>query len=141
MEFIIFLCPDVYKLFFGFVFKEQEIVLIVVSGHRLCLDIGLGLLRREIFGDGVVAVIEASYGYWSVRVTVEEVDDHFGVDPRDKLAAPAIPCREVGKSDIAAGWVFGIKVEDHSDTSKLVHIDGIGCRLCIMATTRDSGCD
>ena len=118
--------------------KEQHIEVIFASGHRLGLDIGLCFVSRQILGDPVVAVIKTAYGYRSIGITVEEVDDHFGVDSGDKLASPPVPCAEVGKADIAVGRVVRIEVEYHPDTPEAVYIDGIGRRLRVGAAARDN---
>src|SRR5690606_28460275 len=106
---------------------DAQFVEAVAAGAALALEQAAGLVRRQLVGHRVGAVVQTAGDQWLVRVAFEEADQYFHADARDGDAAPVVAGPAAGHPQPAAGvgvgLAFAVPVELDLDPALGVAVD------------------
>ncbi|MDT4839056.1 hypothetical protein FQZ97_728360 [compost metagenome] len=114
-------------LFLALLVLDAQLVVATASGAAVGLQQGAGLVRRQLVGRQVLAVVEAAADQGLIRVAFEEGHQHFHADPRDGDGAVGAAGPARGHPQPAAGVFVGlavaVPVELHLDAAEAVAVD------------------
>src|SRR5690606_15473807 len=114
-------------LFFPGPVLDAQFVEAVAAGAAQALEDGSGLVRGQLTGHRVGAVVQAATDQRLVRVAFEEADQNLHADSRDGDAAPVVAGPAAGHPQPAAGvgvgLAFAVPVELDLDPALVVAVD------------------
>src|SRR5690606_17686546 len=114
-------------LFFTGPVFDAQFVEAVAAGAALALEDGSGLVRGQLVGHRVGAVVQTAGDQWLVRVAFQKTDQYFHADARDGDAAPVVAGPAAGHPQPAAGvgvgLAFAVPVELDLDPALFVTVD------------------
>src|SRR5690606_39964390 len=114
-------------LFFTGPVLDAQFVEAVAAGAAQALEDGSGLVRGQLTGHRVGAVVQAAGDQGLVGVAFQKTDQHFHADARDGDAAPVVAGPAAGHPQPAAGvgvdLAFAVPVELDLDPALFVAVD------------------
>src|SRR5690606_13220074 len=106
---------------------DTQFVEAVAAGAAQALEDGSGLVRGQLTGHRVGAVVQAAGDQGLVGVAFQKTDQHFHADARDGDAAPVVAGPAAGHPQPAAGvgvdLAFAVPVELDLDPALFVAVD------------------
>src|SRR5690554_6581931 len=106
---------------------DAQFVEAVAAGAAQALEDGSGLVRGQLTGHRVGAVVQAAGDQGLVGVAFQKTDQHFHADARDGDAAPVVAGPAAGHpqpaTGVGVGLAFAVPVELDLDPALFVTVD------------------